>query len=178
MRKSTRVATPDDEDEEAALDAASSDGFDLSSLLASDNENGDSDDSDDATAVTGAATRLRGVSRRGYRKIRNRKGARTVRGKLEEFHPELTTMWDDLEKMPPMKAGKAEQPKSISRILKPFQLEGLAWLKAMEVNTEWHGGLLGDEMGLGKTIQAVSLIMVWWPSIPFSPRRLIVVFPI
>lgn len=65
-----------------------------------------------------------------------------------------------------MKAGKAEQPKTISRILKPFQLEGLAWLKAMEEKTKWHGGLLGDEMGLGKTIQAVSLIMVRFPGFP------------
>ena len=72
-------------------------------------------------------------------------------------------MWDDLEKMPVLKAGKAEQPKSISRQLKPFQLEGLAWMKAME-KTEWKGGLLGDEMGLGKTIQAVSLIMSDWPA--------------
>lgn len=151
------MATPDEQDEESAMDAVSSDDSDLSSVLASDD---DSDDSDDSTAATGAVTRLRGVSRRGFRAIRNRKGARTVRGKLEEFHPELKTMWDDLEKMPPMKAGKAEQPASISRVLKPFQLEGLAWLKAMEVYTEWRGGLLGDEMGLGKTIQAVSLIMV------------------
>lgn len=88
-----------------------------------------------------------------------------MRGKLEEFHPQLLTMWDDLEKMPPMKAGQAKQPTTISRALKPFQLEGLAWLTAMEVNTAWHGGLLGDEMGLGKTIQAVSLIMVGPPNI-------------
>ncbi len=66
-------------------------------------------------------------------------------------------------RMPVLKAGKAEQPKSISRILKPFQLEGLAWMMAME-KTEWRGGLLGDEMGLGKTIQAVSLIMSDYPA--------------
>jgi len=72
-------------------------------------------------------------------------------------------MWKDLEDMPVLKAGKADQPKSISRQLKPFQLEGLAWMRAME-KTAWKGGLLGDEMGLGKTIQAVSLIMSDWPA--------------
>lgn len=72
-------------------------------------------------------------------------------------------MWTDLESMPVMKAGKIDQPPTISRMLKPFQLEGVAWMKAMET-TEWKGGLLGDEMGLGKTIQAVSLIMSDYPA--------------
>ncbi|KAI1761340.1 SNF2 family N-terminal domain-containing protein [Hypoxylon sp. FL1150] len=85
-------------------------------------------------------------------------GGRGKKKKLEDHHPELKTMWTDLEKMPPLKSGKAEQPDTISRQLKPFQLEGLAWMKTME-KTKWKGGLLGDEMGLGKTIQAVSLIM-------------------
>lgn len=85
------------------------------------------------------------------------------RRRLEANHPEIKTMWDDLEKMPVLKAGRAEQPHAISRRLKPFQLEGIAWMKAME-QLEWKGGLLGDEMGLGKTIQAVSLIMSDYPA--------------
>ena len=72
-------------------------------------------------------------------------------------------MWQKLEEMPALKAGKIDQPASITRALKPFQLEGVAWMKAME-KTEWKGGLLGDEMGLGKTIQAVSLIMSDYPT--------------
>ena len=47
--------------------------------------------------------------------------------------------------------------------MKPFQLEGLAWMKQME-QSEYKGGVLGDEMGLGKTIQAVSLIMSDFPA--------------
>ncbi|KAI8959099.1 SNF2 family N-terminal domain-containing protein [Daldinia sp. FL1419] len=97
---------------------------------------------------------------RGFRSPFTRKEA--MRRKLILHHPELRTMWIDLENMPALKAGKAEQPTTISRQLKPFQLEGLAWMKAMEV-TKWKGGLLGDEMGLGKTIQAVSLIMSDYP---------------
>lgn len=101
--------------------------------------------------------------RRGYRRSRNSKREKTERGRLETHHPEIKTMWDVLEAMPVIKAGKAPQPTSISRQLKPFQLEGLAWMIAME-QTEWKGGLLGDEMGLGKTIQAVSLIMSDYPA--------------
>ncbi|KAH8166656.1 hypothetical protein CIB48_g1601 [Xylaria polymorpha] len=87
---------------------------------------------------------------------RGRSGGRRARNdriKLEENHPELITMWKDLENMPDLNAGIATQPSLISLQLKPFQLQGLAWMKAME-KTPWKGGLLGDEMGLGKTIQA------------------------
>ncbi|KAI0403659.1 hypothetical protein F4802DRAFT_598856 [Xylaria palmicola] len=83
--------------------------------------------------------------------------------RLEYNHPELTTMWDDLRNMPDLNAGTATQPTMISLQLKPFQLQGLAWMKAME-QTPWKGGLLGDEMGLGKTIQAVSLITSDYPA--------------
>jgi DNA repair protein RAD16 len=101
--------------------------------------------------------------RRAYRQPDNRKRATKERSRLEKHHPEIKTMWKTLEDMPIIKAGKAEQPQTISRQLKPFQLEGLAWMKEME-KMEWKGGLLGDEMGLGKTIQAVSLIMSDYPA--------------
>ncbi|KAI0906184.1 hypothetical protein F4823DRAFT_608161 [Ustulina deusta] len=91
------------------------------------------------------------------------KRTRKEREKLENNHPVLLTMWSDLENMPDLNAGTATQPTTISLQLKPFQLQGLAWMKAME-QTPWKGGLLGDEMGLGKTIQAVSLIMSDYPA--------------
>lgn len=136
---------------------------------------GNSDDEDDdaeeddaqpnapSSTQTNTALQTAVESRRAYRAYRSNRRVRSDRTRLETNHPELKTMWTDLENMPVLKAGKAEQPKSISRQLKPFQLEGLAWMKAME-KTEWKGGLLGDEMGLGKTIQAVSLIMSDWPA--------------
>lgn len=92
-----------------------------------------------------------------------RRRAAQDRARLEKHHPELLTMWTDLENLPAIKKVKAEQPTNISRELKPFQLEGLSWMQAME-ETEWGGGLLGDEMGMGKTIQAVSLIMSDYPA--------------
>ncbi|KAJ8111044.1 hypothetical protein ONZ43_g5720 [Nemania bipapillata] len=98
-----------------------------------------------------------------YRRRQPGKRTRNDRLRLELNHPELTTMWWDLENMPELNAGTAAQPTMISLQLKPFQLQGLAWMRAME-QTAWKGGLLGDEMGLGKTIQAVSLIMSDYPA--------------
>jgi DNA repair protein RAD16 len=85
------------------------------------------------------------------------------RERAEQQHPKLRTMWDDLQKISVLETQKAEQPKSINRRLKPFQLEGLSWMIRQE-QTHYKGGLLGDEMGMGKTIQAVSLIMSDYPA--------------
>ncbi|KAI9684319.1 MAG: DNA repair protein rad16 [Bathelium mastoideum] len=85
------------------------------------------------------------------------------RKKLEKAHPQITTMWDELEKSEIIETKQAEQPESISRKLKSFQLEGLHWMTQQE-KTKYRGGLLGDEMGMGKTIQAVSLIMSDYPA--------------
>ncbi|KAM3417883.1 hypothetical protein BST61_g6103 [Cercospora zeina] len=84
------------------------------------------------------------------------------RKKLEKAHPSIKTMWTDLKKIPVIQPEAASQPDSISRKLKPFQLEGLNWMVKQE-KTHYKGGLLGDEMGMGKTIQAVSLIMSDYP---------------
>jgi DNA repair protein RAD16 len=98
-----------------------------------------------------------------YQQKKLEKRAAMDRARLESHHPELLTMWKDLENLPAIKTRRAEQPTNISRELKPFQLEGLSWMQDME-KTEWGGGLLGDEMGMGKTIQAVSLIMSDYPA--------------
>ena len=84
------------------------------------------------------------------------------RKKLEKKHPTIITMWDDLKSRPIIAPEEAKQPASITRKLKPFQLQGLNWMMQQE-QTEYRGGLLGDEMGMGKTIQAVSLIMSDFP---------------
>ncbi|KAF3391233.1 DNA repair protein RAD16 [Penicillium rolfsii] len=84
------------------------------------------------------------------------------RKKLEKKHPAIITMWDTLKATPIITPKAAQQPESITRKLKPFQLEGLNWMMEQE-KTQYRGGLLGDEMGMGKTIQAVSLIMSDFP---------------
>lgn len=83
-------------------------------------------------------------------------------------------MWDVLKAQPIIQPKEAKQPVSITRKLKPFQLEGLNWMIAQE-KTEYRGGLLGDEMGMGKTIQAVSLIMSDFPQ---SDPTLVLVPPV
>lgn len=97
------------------------------------------------------------------------------RRKLEKSHPEIKTMWQDLEEnVPVIKPQQAAQPISINRKLKSFQLEGLDWMIKQE-KTQYKGGLLGDEMGMGKTIQAVSLIMSDYPA---KQPTLVVVPPV
>ncbi|WEW60100.1 DNA repair protein rad16 [Emydomyces testavorans] len=88
--------------------------------------------------------------------------AERERKKLERQHSNVATMWDDLQKIPVITPTPESQPAGISRRLKPFQLEGLSWMKQQE-QSQWKGGLLGDEMGMGKTIQAVSLLMSDYP---------------
>ncbi|KAM0523216.1 hypothetical protein ACHAPE_001710 [Trichoderma viride] len=131
----------------------------ISSATVSDSE---SDDSEVAGPEPDVLRRIAN-QRRAYRPSRHKSRTAKERDRLEKHHPELVTMWTDLENKPAINAGKIDQPTSITRQLKPFQLEGVAWMKAME-KTEWKGGLLGDEMGLGKTIQAVSLIMSDYPA--------------
>jgi DNA repair protein RAD16 len=96
------------------------------------------------------------------------------RERLEDAHPKLKTMWDTLKAIPVLEVQQAQQPISITRRLKPFQLEGLSWLTRQE-KTHYKGGLLGDEMGMGKTIQAVSLIMSDFPA---KDPTLVVVPPV
>jgi DNA repair protein RAD16 len=112
------------------------------------------------------------------------------RKRAEYNHPKLLTMWKDLAKIPVLDVQKADQPRSITRRLKPFQLEGLSWMIRQE-KTDYKGGLLGDEMGtllqrlrrtsanifsgMGKTIQAVSLIMSDYPA---KEPTLVVVPPV
>jgi DNA repair protein RAD16 len=85
------------------------------------------------------------------------------RERAEQQHPKLLSMWKELEKVAVLETETVEQPKTINRRLKPFQLEGVSWMIRQE-QTHYRGGLLGDEMGMGKTIQAVSLIMSDYPA--------------
>jgi DNA repair protein RAD16 len=135
-----------------------------------------SDDDNAPSTVPGIGNAARS-SRTARHRIRNMEErhshrAKVERARLEAHHPELNTMWEDLENLPKIGSVKIDQPTNISRELKPFQLEGVAWMKAME-KTDWGGGLLGDEMGMGKTIQAVTLIMSDFP----APQPSLVLIP-
>ncbi|ETI29080.1 hypothetical protein G647_01533 [Cladophialophora carrionii CBS 160.54] len=154
-----------------------------------------SDDADDdalSAAASGFAARTSGSKRRRGRGGRSlqwdtlteeerrdyfhpqRRRQIKERKKLEKAHPEIMTMWTELEKEPRIIPVQAPQPSGINRKLKPFQLEGLDWMMKQE-KSKWAGGLLGDEMGMGKTIQAVSLIMSDYPA---KAPSLVVVPPV
>lgn len=48
-------------------------------------------------------------------------------------------------------------PKSLSKIMRPYQKDGYKWLRTLE--TWQFGGILADDMGLGKTLQAIALLL-------------------
>ncbi|OZJ02723.1 hypothetical protein BZG36_05107 [Bifiguratus adelaidae] len=82
-----------------------------------------------------------------------------VKEKLLEHHPELETVWSDLDNMKGGEAHPIEQPKHLKLPLLPFQKEGVGWMCGQESIGELKGGILADEMGMGKTIQMISLLL-------------------
>src|SRR5690606_17239137 len=53
--------------------------------------------------------------------------------------------------------GKVKKPRTLKAKLRPYQEDGLAWLKF--VHEIRSGGVLADDMGLGKTIQTIALLL-------------------
>ncbi|KAL9090151.1 MAG: hypothetical protein Q9165_005431 [Trypethelium subeluteriae] len=185
---SFRTSVVHDTDESASSEAAVSD--DLSSLPYSLDSADDSEERSDDEPIQpqpASAGDVSTTNRAIQSRIRNRRRQRAAenillgtmsrramreRKKLEQAHPGILTMWDELEKSDKIETKQAKQPECISRKLKSFQLEGLNWMMQQET-TNYRGGLLGDEMGMGKTIQAVSLIMSDYP----APKPTLVVVP-
>ncbi len=75
----------------------------------------------------------------------------------------------DVEAPPPWRSAAERQartldiepvplPESLESILRPYQKDGINWLRFLEVNT--FGGILADEMGLGKTLQALAWLQM------------------
>ena len=69
---------------------------------------------------------------------------------------ELRTMWERLRDAGPPPAHPA--PEGLGITLRPYQLQGLAWLQYLA--RQALGGILADDMGLGKTAQALAHLMV------------------
>ncbi|RDL41370.1 putative dna repair protein rad16 protein [Venustampulla echinocandica] len=160
-RKIVPKATTDSEFDDSDTDS------DVGSAAGSD---ADSDASAAPVGSVGASRASRASVRRAGGHIANdRETARytkvrtTNHNRLLDNHASIDTMWDTLENLPEIGSLKIKQPTNITRELKPFQLEGVAWMMEME-QTKFRGGLLGDEMGMGKTIQAVALIMSDFPA--------------
>jgi len=54
---------------------------------------------------------------------------------------------------------KARKPRTLKAKLRPYQEDGLSWLKF--IHDLRSGGVLADDMGLGKTVQAIALLLVF-----------------
>ncbi|ODQ64471.1 hypothetical protein NADFUDRAFT_26816 [Nadsonia fulvescens var. elongata DSM 6958] len=77
---------------------------------------------------------------------------------LYVHHPDLKSVFRDLEERPKIKIEHAPRPADMTVNLLPFQHEGLNWLIKQEEG-DYGGGILADEMGMGKTIQTIALLM-------------------
>ncbi|KAH8555022.1 SNF2 family N-terminal domain-containing protein [Umbelopsis sp. PMI_123] len=112
-----------------------------------------------AESVTPVAnTRARNRRNRRERPPRKSWFAR-VNDKLIEHHPELITVWDDLENSFQAKPIPVDQPKDLVLPLLPFQKEGVGWMRDQEKSPDFKGGILADEMGMGKTIQTIAMLL-------------------
>lgn len=54
--------------------------------------------------------------------------------------------------------GAAKKPRNLKAKLRPYQEQGLSWLKF--IHDIGAGGVLADDMGLGKTLQAIALFLL------------------
>ena len=69
-------------------------------------------------------------------------------------------------------SGKKWRKKGLKADLRPYQEEGVKWLKYLYDNG--MGGCLADDMGLGKTVQAIALLCATLPS---AEKPVLIVMP-
>ncbi|KAJ3040875.1 DNA repair protein rad16 [Rhizophlyctis rosea] len=127
---------------------------------ASESEGSVSEDGENGDGADGGRARGRGRGRgRGAarpRAPRKKKGEN--KASIYDHHPELVTVWDELEEdMKVIEPQMADQPSDVLVKLLPFQREGVFWMREQE-ESRFSGGILADEMGMGKTIQMISLL--------------------
>ncbi|KAF9922535.1 DNA repair protein rad16 [Linnemannia zychae] len=148
----------------AQIEESEDDDDDSDALLDSDDseEESEASESDSSSSSSGSDNAPLPAPRRRQRRARNAAPRLTwmekINLQLVQNHPELGTVWDDLEKVGVIAPELADQPEGLKLTLLPFQREGLAWMRKQE-NTQFKGGILADEMGMGKTIQMISLLL-------------------
>ncbi|KAF9099278.1 DNA repair protein rad16 [Mortierella sp. GBA35] len=143
----------DDDDSDSDVSLGSQDTDEDSE--ASDSEGSASSSSSESDAPAAPLPRRRRAARAAASRMT---WMEKVNLQLIEHHPELGTVWDELDKIGVIAPELADQPEGLKLTLLPFQREGLAWMRKQE-NTLFKGGILADEMGMGKTIQMISLLL-------------------
>ncbi|KNC99583.1 uncharacterized protein SPPG_04971 [Spizellomyces punctatus DAOM BR117] len=173
IRSNSNVDENDDSDEPLSVRKASASrrkpavvsddsdsDFDLGSVRLSDAEAEEEaeDEETEETAAPISAPPTRRRRGRGAAAAARRQAKKDTKGTYD-FHPELVTVWEQLEKeVQVIVPQQAEQPQDVNVKLLPFQREGLFWLLEQE-RGRFGGGILADEMGMGKTIQMISLLV-------------------
>jgi len=77
---------------------------------------------------------------------------------IRDFHlPVNDSLNEKLSQLNPTLAPKINSPQKLQTTLRPYQSDGLQWLRFLYENR--FGGCLADDMGLGKTIQTLALLL-------------------
>lgn len=91
-------------------------------------------------------------------------------GEVFKHHRKVYEGFNQLEKQ------KLHLPSFLKAVLRPYQLEGVKWIKYLHDNN--LGGCLADDMGLGKTLQTIAVLALLYPkekmpSLVVMPRSLL-----
>ena len=70
---------------------------------------------------------------------------------------------------------KTRKPRGLKATLRPYQEQGLSWLKF--IHDIGSGGVLADDMGLGKTIQTLALLLSLHAGKDTGPVKALIVAP-
>jgi len=97
---------------------------------------------------------------------------------LEGIDIEARPEW--LDKIRGQESGRlvldpAVLPPDLGAVMRPYQKEGVAWLRFLEQNQ--FGGILADDMGLGKTLQALAWLSLARRHAPAEGKPALIVCP-
>lgn len=70
---------------------------------------------------------------------------------------------------------KARKPRGLKATLRPYQEQGLSWLRF--IHEIGSGGVLADDMGLGKTVQTIALLLSLHADKDTGPVKALIVAP-
>lgn len=70
---------------------------------------------------------------------------------------------------------KARKPRGLKATLRPYQEQGLSWLRF--IHEIGSGGVLADDMGLGKTVQTIALLLSLHGNKDSGPIKALIVAP-